>query len=103
MDDAQSDDIARLLRDLEVDEALAAAVLGAVLARLRALAVALGRDRQHLGVRRERIHADDLIAVVEADALDAAGRAAHRAHSFLAEDDGHAPLRAEDACRARRP
>ena len=96
MDDAQSDDIARLLRDLEVDEPLAAAVLGAVLARLRALAVALGRDRQDLGVRRECIHADDLIAVVEADALDTAGRAAHRAHIVLAEDNGHAPLRAED-------
>src|SRR5690606_11788620 len=78
------------------DDALAAAVLQAPLGDRRALAVAVRADRQHLLVLAlDDVHADDLIAVAQIDAADAAGVAAHRPHVADRKADRHAGRGAE--------
>ena len=96
MHDAQTDDVAGLFRDFQVDDALAAASLCAVFIRLCAFAKAFRRNGENFGCGIQRIHTDDRVAFYQPDALDAARRASHRANIVLIEDNRHAPLRAKD-------
>ena len=79
---ADGDDRPVALVGLDVDQALAAAVLGAVLGQQGPLAVAVGADGQEAGrvlVAVGDDHADDLVPLGQVDPLDAVGRPAHRA------------------------
>ena len=98
------DDRPVALAGLDVDQALAAAVLGAVLGQQGPLAVALGADGQEAGrvvVAVGHDHADDLVALGQVDPLDAVGRPAHRADPALVEPDRHAVPGAEHDVVAR--
>jgi len=85
-----------LRHGLQVDRSLAAPRLNAVFVNRRAFAVAVLRNRQHKGVLRGNLHADDVIALIEVDAADAAGRAAHVAHVVFPEADRHAQPRGQE-------
>ena len=77
-EDAQG--VADLGRDLEVDDALAAAALLAVEADLGLLAVALLAGREdELVLVADGHHADDLVLLGQGHAPDAGRRPAHRA------------------------
>src|SRR6185503_19624831 len=78
---------------LEIDDALAAATLLAVLVDRGAFAVAARRDAEDVSAAGERRHAHHLIAALEPDAAHAVGRTAHRAHVSLGEADGEALAR----------
>ena len=98
-----ADDLAVLLGDLEVDDALAAAALQAVLVDLGALAVAVLGHGQDLGLRSTISMPTTRSPALQPDAADAAGGAAHRPDVVLVEADRLA-LRGgqEDAAACRR-
>src|SRR5207245_9641341 len=75
---------------LDVDYALAPPALQPVLLDVRALAVAVGGQREHGAARAHHLHAHHLVALFELDALHAVGGAAHGPHVLLQEVDGHA-------------
>src|SRR5262249_19605784 len=68
---------------------------GSVGPKRRPLAKALFTDGEQEALRVGDHHADDLVALLHGDALDAFGIAAHRAGLGLVEADGHAEPRAE--------
>src|SRR6185369_2034654 len=82
-----ADDLAVAVRGLDVDDALAAARLQAVLLHLGALAEAVLAARQDRHARRQDDHVDDPVALLEVDAVDADRRAAHGAHVAVLEPD----------------
>src|SRR6185503_11425073 len=103
-DETQPDHLAVALGGLDGDDALAAAVLGRVVGRRRALAVALLAHRQQGGrlLARDDRHADDVVgvlAVSQPDAAYAARRPPHRADVLLAEADRPAVARAQQQVR----
>ena len=93
------DDRSVAVAGLDVDQALAAAVLGAVFRQHGALAIAVAADRQQAGRVVAAVgdhHADDLVSLLEADPLDAVGGPAHGTDVGLVEPDRHAGAGAED-------
>src|SRR6266478_3669941 len=77
---------------LDVDDALAGPPLQPVLVEGRPLAETPLGDGEDRDAFLHDVRGDDLVAVVELDALHAAGAPAHRAHLFLREPDDHAEL-----------
>src|SRR5262245_2182384 len=86
------DDVAITTAGLDVDDPLAGAALQPILLERRALAIAALGDGQNADALQHDVGSDDLVALVELDALHAAGSAAHRAHLFLREADAHPEL-----------
>src|SRR5687768_14644274 len=75
---------------LDVDDALAAAGLQAVLVERRALAVTVGAYGEHAAPRRDDLEGDDLVLGLEGDALYPVSRASHGTDVVLLEADRHA-------------
>src|SRR5215831_19150815 len=86
------DDVAVATAGLDVDDPLAGAPLQPILLEGGALAVAALGDRENADALQHDVGGDDLVALVELDALHAAGPAAHRAHLFLREANAHPEL-----------
>src|SRR5262245_23022278 len=86
------DDVAVTTAGLDVDDPLAGAALQAILLERGAFAVAALGDGQTADALQHDVGRDDLVALVELDALHAASPAAHRAHLFLREADAHPEL-----------
>src|SRR5262245_32205516 len=82
---------------LHADDAFASAALDAVLADWSPLAIAAFCHRQNgCGrIRRDRFHADHLIAFFQGDAFDAVGCATHRSDALFLESNRNALLGAE--------
>src|SRR5438094_562260 len=98
VDDLDRSDVAGLRSERGEDDALPAAALRRKLIDGCALAVPIRGDREHLGARPDDAHADDPIALPEANAGDALGRTAHRSGVALLERDALALLgREQDA------
>src|SRR5262249_40548126 len=94
-DRQQVDHLAVALAGADVDQALAAAALHAVLLDRGALAVAaLAHGEQRLLAVADH-HVDHGVAVLQLDAAHAAGPPAPRPHVGLVEPDRHAVARAE--------
>src|SRR5712691_7754316 len=74
---------------LDVDEALAAAALDAVLVEGGLLAVAVLGHGEHGAAGGHDLERDHLVPLLQLDALHAVGGPPHRPHVFLAEVDGH--------------
>src|SRR5712692_7328424 len=91
----EGDDVARLVRTLQGDDAPAAAVLHPVLIELGALAHALLGDGEQRGLAAHDHHVDHLVLLVELDPFHAGGRASHVPHVLLVETDAHAVVRGE--------
>src|SRR4029077_19952390 len=91
----EGDDVARLVRTLQGDDAPAAAVLDPVLIELGALAHALLGDGEQRGLAAHDHHVDHLVLLVELDPFHAGGRASHVPHVLLVEADAHAVVRGE--------
>src|SRR6266566_5116009 len=86
------DDVAVAAAGLDVDDSLAGAALQAILVERRALAEAPFGDGEDADALQDDVGGDDLVALVELDALHAAGAPPHRAHFFFREADAHAEL-----------
>src|SRR5213596_215114 len=91
----EGDDVARLVRTLQGDDAPAAAVLHPILIELGALAHALLGDGEQRRLAAHDHHVDHLVLLVELDPLHAGGRASHVPHVLLVEADAHAVVRGE--------
>src|SRR5205807_6177129 len=91
----EGDDVARLVRTLQGDDAPAAAVLHPILIELGALAHALLGDGEQRGLAAHDHHVDHLVLLVELDPFHAGGRASHVPHVLLMEADAHAVVRGE--------
>src|SRR6267143_4947430 len=85
-----------LVGALQRDDAAATAVLHAVFIELRPLAHAPRRDGEQGGGAPHHDHVDDVILLVEGDAVHPRSGAAHVAHVLLVEPDAHAVARGED-------
>src|SRR5512136_1148486 len=81
-----------LLGDADVDDALAATALEAVLLQLRALAVPPFVHREHRGPGPDDLRRHHLVARLQVNADDAAAAAADGPDLLLSEADGHALL-----------
>src|SRR5690606_26123515 len=94
------DDLARRVVDAEVDHALPAARLQAVLLDVRALAAPVLRDdkqrRPLRAVRPAHDHADHDVVTAQADTAHAGCHAAHLTDVALVEADRHAVARREN-------
>ena len=92
MHDQLRGELSAALAELHGQDALASAALQAVVIDLRALAVAVFRNGQHVRALFIDRQADDLVALGQVHRLDAHAHAAHGADVALAKADGHAAL-----------
>src|SRR5262249_9332123 len=86
------DDVAVTAPRLDVDDPLAGPALQAVLLERRALAIAALGHGENADALQHDVGGDDLVALVELDALHAAGAAAHRTNLLLREANAHPEL-----------
>src|SRR5438093_13351490 len=91
----EGDDVARLVRTLQGDDAPAAAVLHPILIELGALAHALLGDGEQRGLAAHDHHVAHLVLLVELDPFHAGARASHLPHVLLMEADAHAVVLCE--------
>src|SRR5882724_5788474 len=86
------DDVAVTAAGLDVDDPLTGPPLQPILSERRALAVATLGDGEDADALLHDVGGDDLVPLVELDALHATGATPHRPHFLLREPDDHAEL-----------